>query len=243
MSGFFNPDRPATPGLVVLSGLDGTGKSTQARILAEGLRENGIRSATIWNRWEPKLTGPIVSLARRVISRSSDAPTADYERFTAGKRRRMRSPFRRALWQAMVWGEYAGQVHGRLRRAGIGRGVVVCDRFVYDTLVDIAINFSLGPDELDRITGHPFLSLFPRPQLVFIIDIDPETGARRKSDGTPPAYLADRRPLYLAVAKRANAIVVDGNRSIDEVAAAIREGSQEMISSLPDRFAYGKERT
>ena len=225
--------QPGGPGrILVLSGLDGTGKSTQAAIIAGRLAGEGIETATVWNRWSPAITAPLISLARKRINPRPDAATEEYSDFTRSKRKRMRSPVKQALWQAMVWSEYTVQVHSRLLGAGYPRRAVISDRYVYDTLVDMAVNFSLEPAGLEKLCSHSLMSLFPAPASVVIIDIDPETGAARKSDGTPPEYLADRRPFYLEMAKLTGAAVVDGNGTIEETAAGIWEGCSRWRENL-----------
>ena len=218
--------------MIVLSGLDGTGKSTQAGILARRLAGEGLETKTIWNRWSPVVTAPLISMARKRIDSRPDAATGEYTDFTRSKRERMRSPLKQALWQMMVWGEYAVQVHSRLSAAGFPRRAVISDRYVYDTLVDMAVNFSLEPDGLESLCSHPLLSLFPVPASLVVIDIDPETGSARKSDGTPPEYLADRRPFYLEIARLTGASIVDGNGTIEETAAGIWEGCSRWRENL-----------
>ncbi len=218
--------------MLVLSGLDGTGKSTQATIIAERLAGQGIEAATVWNRWSPAITAPLISFARKRIDPRPDAATEEYTDFTHSKRKRMRSPVKQALWQAMVWSEYTVQVHSRLLGVGYPRRAIISDRYVYDTLVDMAVNFSLEPAGLEKLCSHPLMSLFPAPASVVIIDIDPETGAARKSDGTPAEYLADRRPFYLEIARLTGAAVVDGNGTIEETAAGIWKGCSRWRENL-----------
>ncbi|MCK4549518.1 MAG: hypothetical protein KAU49_05095, partial [Candidatus Krumholzibacteria bacterium] len=90
--------RPGGSGrMLVLSGLDGTGKSTQAEILAGRLADQGVETSTIWNRWSPAITAPLISMARKRIDPRPDAVTEEYTDFTRSKRERMRSPVKRAL--------------------------------------------------------------------------------------------------------------------------------------------------
>jgi thymidylate kinase len=218
--------------MLVLSGLDGTGKSTQAGILAGRLAEQDVETSTVWNRWSPAFTAPLIKAAKKRISPRPDAATEEYTDFTRSKRERMRSPLKRSLWQAMVWSEYTVQVHSRLLGAGYPRRAIISDRYVYDTLVDMAVNFSLEPEDLGTLCSHALLSLFPVPASFVVIDIDPETGSKRKSDGTPPEYLADRRPFYLEIARLTGAAVVDGNGTIEETAAGIWEGCSRWRENL-----------
>jgi thymidylate kinase len=209
--------------LIVLSGLDGSGKSTQTALLAERLGAEGIPAAVVWNRWKPILSAGVIRAARRYLRAQAGLREGDYRGFTDAKRRSMRSGWKRGLWQLMVWGEYAAQVHARLflrRRRGLA---VLCDRYVYDTLVDVAINFSLPANRLAELMDHPLLGLFPKPGLVLFIDIDPETGAARKSDGTPAAYLADRREYYAEMARVLRAPTIDGAASVDSVSRSVWE--------------------
>jgi hypothetical protein len=53
-------------------------------------------------------------------------------------------------------------------------------------------------------------------------------------DGTPAAYLADRRGHYLELARILEAPVIDGNAAIDEVAAEILRLTDSWRRSLRD---------
>ena len=232
---------PASP-LVVLSGLDGSGKSTQTAILAERLGSDGIPAAVLWNRWKPFLSAGVIRLAKRHLKTQARVHEGDYRGFTDAKRRSMKSAWKRNLWQIMVWGEYAMQVRARLlahRRAGV---TILCDRYVYDTLVDVAINFSLPANRIGELMNHPLLSLFPKPGLIMFIDVDPETGAARKSDGTPAAYLADRREYYASMARILHAPIIDGSASVESVARSIWEITRPWRESRIGSLSRGETR-
>jgi len=223
MRGPFQETAAPASALVVLSGLDGSGKSTQTALLAERLGAEGIPAAVVWNRWKPMLSAGPIRLARKYLRARARVRGGDYRGFTDAKRRSMRSGWKRGIWQMMVWSEYAAQVHARIlprRRRGLA---VLCDRYVYDTLVDVAINFSLPANRVAELMDHPLLGLFPKPGLVLFIDIDPETGASRKSDGTPAAYLADRRGYYAEMARILRVPLIDGGGSVESVARAVWE--------------------
>lgn len=223
MRGPFDASSRGGSPILVLSGLDGSGKSTQAELLARKLRESGVPAEAVWNRWEPRLTAPLIRLAKRTLRSPGSVEGGGYEAFRDAKRRTMRSGLKRGLWQAMAWSEYACQVHRRLLPRRLRGTAVVCDRYVYDTMIDIAINFSAPPERLGELARHPLLSLFPKPALVIFIDIDPAVGAARKSDGTPAAYLADRREYYREMARILQAPVLDGGAPVERVFAQVWE--------------------
>lgn len=242
MRGPFRDTASPASSLVVLSGLDGSGKSTQTALLAERLSAGGIPAAVLWNRWKPFLSSGVIRLAKRYLRKQARVKEGDYRGFTDAKRRSMKSGWKRDLWQMMVWGEYAMQVRARLlarRRKGL---TILCDRYVYDTLIDVAINFSLPASRLDELMNHPLLSLFPKPGLVVFIDVDPETGAARKSDGTPAAYLADRREYYAAMARILHAPIIDGGASVESVARSLWDLTKPWRESRNGSLAHGGNR-
>lgn len=238
MKGPFDPAKKPLDKMIVLSGLDGSGKSTQTKLLAERLTAEGIPAQPIWNRWEPRLSAPMIEIAKKFLSLFAGASERDYESFREAKRKTMQNPLKRALWQTLVWSEYAWQVRDRIS-APLRRGsTVICDRYVYDTLIDIAINFSVPPENIEELMEHPLLALFPKPALSVIVDIDPIIGASRKSDGTPASYLADRREHYKEIARILGAPVIDGSSSIE----LVFESLWEACSSWRETKNRGKRR-
>ena len=228
----FDPKVAGRPGILVLSGLDGTGKSSQAEILSDRLASEGVKVNIIWNRWKPFLSAPFIHLARRTLNRTENAQIADYANFTAAKKEKMQSPLKRCLWQIMVWSEYAIQANLRLFFHNHPYQGIISDRYVFDTLVDMAVNFSIPPSRLNELSDNRLFGLFPRPASVIVFDIDPEKGAIRKSDGTPAEYLADRRELYLEMARITGASVIDSSLPIDEIADLVWDITAEWRDSL-----------
>ena len=96
---------------------------------------------------------------------------------------------------------------------------VVADRYVYDTLIDLSVNLDREPTELLK---EPLLRLFPVPNLSILLDVNPRVGAERKSDGTPEAYLVERRALYRSLSDTLGMEEVDAERSPMEVETEIR---------------------
>jgi thymidylate kinase len=210
--------------LLYVGGIDGSGKTTQAEAFVRSARGQDARWIYRWARWEPKLTAPLMALARRGLARGgapgSARPSDDagYRDFRGGKQRIFRRQWARALWTAAVLLEYLPQVWWRLGPALLRGRFVVCDRYLPDVWIDLAMNFGEGEGGVERLRGHPLNRLFPRPRGGVVLDLDAEAGYQRKNDGTPLAYLQDRRSLYLELARRLGLGVVDAGRPREEVA-------------------------
>ena len=213
--------------LIYLAGIDGSGKSTQAERYVGEAREQGRPWVYRWARWEPWITGPVMALGRRFVSRGSGRgstrPEDDegYESFTSGKQKLFSRKWIRTLWAGVVLLEYLPQVWWRLGLSLVRGKIVLCDRYLPDVWVDLAVNFSEGKEGVLRLSKHPLCRLFPRIDRMVFLDVEPKVGYQRKNDGTPLHYLEDRRPLYLSLEGIIDFTRVDANGSIEEVSEAL----------------------
>lgn len=205
--------------LICIMGIDGSGKTTQAGALAESLRAQGVDAVHAWARWKPILMLP-ARLLGRALARRGGEPDGDYRGFTDSKRAILRGRFRSALWKSSVLLDHAWQVFFKIRIPLMMGKTVVADRYVYDTLVDLSVNLRCPPDELLK---DPLLRLFPGSNLVIVLDLSPHLGVTRKRDGTPEAYLAERRALYLQLGSALRMETVDAEGTPTEVQAEIRK--------------------
>lgn len=198
--------------LVVLLGLDGTGKSTQARLLAQGARERQERVTTVWARWQPRLLAPLLRLRGRG---DGDASHAGVGGAIPLKFRLFRYPAARALWRrAAAADHFIGSGPG-VFRALRGNSIVICDRYYHDALVDMGVAF----DE-PAPTPVGLHRLFPKPDIVILLDAS-ENELRQRCETHSARYFEARRPLYLELARRNGWPVVDAARPIEEVHAEI----------------------
>lgn len=200
-----------SPRLVLLLGLDGSGKSTQARLLADAARDRGLRAKTVWARWDPLLLKPLILLGRRLARSSGEGTIGSEQAGLVMKRRLFRNRAARVIWAWAASFDHALYSLPKLYCAKHSADLVVSDRYFYDALVDMAVNF-----DTDVPAPRGLHHLFPRPDRVILLDADEAVLLNRGQDSSS-AYLRDRRPHYLHLAKRMGWSVVDASNDIERV--------------------------
>ena len=146
---------PAPRGLFIsFEGIDGSGKSTQARLLAERLRGDG-REVLLTR--EPGGSPGAEEIRRLVLEGAPDRWSAETEclLFTAARRDHLERTIRPAL------------------AAGV---VVICDRFADSTRVYQGITRGDLRGIVDRLHA---MMIGVEPDLTLVIDIDPTLGLAR----------------------------------------------------------------
>lgn len=197
---------------ISFEGIDGSGKSTQARLLAEALRAAGHR-VTLTR--EPGGSAGAEEIRRLVLEGDPDRWSAETEilLFTAARRDHLEKTIRPAL----------------------ARGeIVITDRFADSTRVYQGISRGNLRETVDRL--HT-LMIGVEPDLTMLIDIDPglglsraiaRRGAEQRFEDMGLAMQEQMRAgfLALAAASPARFAVIDGARDAQAVAADVVRAAQ-----------------
>jgi thymidylate kinase len=182
--------------VVAVSGVDGSGKSTFVRGLVRMLRdERELDVQAVWLRFNPRATfGEDVS---RTVS------TLDSRhRGHLVKRLALRFGLRR-LWVRAVVALYRRQL--RLQLSAVqSADVVVADRFVLDFFADLVRAGLASAEEYRQVT-----SPLPAAEVTFVLTGEPDVLLSRRDENEDGAAILQQRSLYLALADRAEARVLD----------------------------------
>jgi dTMP kinase len=205
---------------ITFEGIDGSGKTTQLRLLGKWLRERGRQTV---ETVEPGGT-EIGQQVRKILldpANSDIHPRTELLLYFASRAQNVEQVIRPALAEGSL---------------------VLCDRFTDSTLVYQGCGRGLDANiilELDRIACHGLT-----PDITLLIDIDIATSlsrARRRNeragraeariDEESEAFHERVRRGYLALAEReaGRFIVIDGCASAGEVALRIREALEERV--------------
>lgn len=210
-------------------GIDGSGKTLQAEKLAGALAERGIPCAYTWCRYSPRLLEPLNKLAKRLIRRRRGG--SEYSGFTSSKRGILRKPIIGWAWLNLSLLDYLMQVRSCFRGILESGKVLICDRFVYDMLADLAINFGRSGEGVAELARHPLIRRFPKLDRVFFLDVPPDVAWARKKDPNvaDKQYLVDRADAYSTLSDSLGFTRIDGTRSIEEIAEEVLRQTIECI--------------
>ncbi|WP_170381649.1 dTMP kinase [Ruegeria atlantica] len=194
---------------LTFEGIDGSGKSSQARMLAERLRDLG--HDVVLTR-EPGGSAGAEEIRRLVLEGDPDRWSAETELllFTAARRDHLE----RTIEPALAAGK-----------------VVICDRFADSTRMYQGLSRGNLRDLVDQL--HT-LMIGREPDLTLLIDMDPQTGLSRAKgrQGTEERFedfgidlQQKMRAGFLALADEfSNRFrVIDGNRDMDSVALDVTD--------------------
>lgn len=201
--------------VIALSGVDGSGKSSQAHATEDALERLGYRARAVWM---PIAANPAVwrvsAFGHWVVGRFRRRTASEGSFFaTPGQEQRPRLLTR--MWVAYI--AVANTLtHRRLARRG---EVTVFDRYVLDSVV--RMRFMWG-------SRFPFAAwlvraLSPRPAAAFLLDVPAEVAYARKPEHWDEDALRRFRELYREEAERLGVTVLDGTLPPEELSAAIAE--------------------
>ena len=207
------PGQYSTTGVFVcFEGGEGSGKTTQARLLADWLRDEGY---AVLLTFEPGDTGVGKELRRIVLSPETGALSDRTE----------------ALLYAADKAEHVDTVV----QPALDRGaVVVTDRYVDSTLAYQGAGRSLDVAELESVARWATHDL--RPHLTVVLDLDPAHGMSRfegrdRIEGESEDFFRRVRAAFLglATAEPDHYLVLDATGDRDQLASQVRDRVRPLL--------------
>ncbi len=207
---------------ISFEGPEGSGKTTQAQLLAAALRARGYAVVAVH---EPGATA--VGEAIRHLLLSSDAPRPIGARC-----------------EALLFAAARAQLVDEVIRPALARGeVVICDRFADSTFAYQMGGRALAGSDVRAIVAFAVDGVWP--DLTFLLDLDVASGLQRKESGATDRLEAESLAFHervraeyqeLARAEPGRVVVLDARRSVEDLAARILERVSERLAG-PGRSA------
>jgi thymidylate kinase len=220
--------------LVSFSGVDGCGKTTQAKALSCAFEACHVRVHLVWTRGG---SSRWLHWFARWGKRGSDAQTASTPPSGARGEQAQSTPARSASAmqdkvearqrhfrsRGVRWGwswlttmelllEYARRVALPL---SVGR-VVICDRYVPDAFADWTAYFRQSSVDTS-LAARVLRRCSPRPRLAYWIDVTPETARSRSEDDNPIEFLTAQSDAYGKLSRLHALHTLDGARAWEAI--------------------------
>jgi dTMP kinase len=194
---------------VTFEGIDGSGKSTQARLLAEALAEDG-REVVLTR--EPGGTELGERIRELLLHAGQVTPWAEATLFAAA---------RAQLVEAVI-------------APALARGAdVVCDRYLDSSLAYQGIARGLGVERVLELNLHATGNVLPDRTYLLVVDPEvaagrlPETRDRIEREDAGFRARVDRAYRELAEAFPNRITTIDGSRPPDEIGREILDGLRQ----------------
>ena len=197
--------------LIVVEGIDGSGKSTQAELLAGWLREQG---RTVLETREPGGT-PVGEVLRNLVLHGDEvSPWAEAALFAAARAEHVESAIRPALER----GED-----------------VVCDRYLDSSVAYQGIARGLGEEPVRQLNLTVTRQLLP--DRTFLVLVAPAEARRRAGDLRDRIEQEDDEFMHrvdsafrsLAESEPGRIVALDGDRPAAEIAEEIRDHVRALL--------------
>jgi len=195
--------------LIVFEGIDGSGKTTQAEILLNKLLKVGLE--VVYFR-EPSLGRWGREIKEKAAHADSLTPEQELDLFQKDRRENVRNNLIPALTE---------------------KKVIILDRYYFSTM---AYQGAKGIDpEYIRRRNEEFAV---RPDIVFILDVEPGKGLDRIADRSQKDELFEREDYLVRVRDLfksfdgENILHIDGSRPLEDIAALIEEKTLAYLSPL-----------
>lgn len=240
-------DRYRSGAVISLSGLDGSGKSTQGELLVETLTKLGYPTVMVWTSLVAHPSLAKVAAPVRALLGQRKHPEGVAELWPpAGEDDDPATRLReRSALLGLAWVTFVAAVNGwwqmRAIRPHLLRGrIVVCDRYTLDSVVHLRYRY--GEHRRYRLQRAIIRLFSPRPLRSYLLDVPPSVARARKQEYTS-AQNELRARLYREEHQRLGAQRLDGERPRDELAAQIgldvwsalcaeRDGSRPLAARL-----------
>jgi len=204
--------------LVCFSGIDGSGKTTQAQRLVEEFEARDIPAVHVWARWRPFVSYPVMGIL--------------YVLFRWRRKDYHRSRLLTAVWGYLVLLDQLLFFARHLLVPLLRGKIVFVDRYLLDQFVEFDYD-----GLYNRRVVRLFLRFLPSPDRTFLMDVPVETALERKDDtqemldrlridADERTYLETRRELYQSHARELEGVtIVNTSRQIAETHQEIRDST------------------
>ncbi len=203
--------------LIAISGIDGSGKTTYADILSDILELCELRKRIVWSRvGSSNFLKPFSKLAQIFYyMKTGKGFTKNSENLEESEVRRKdlfgKSSVTRLIGVHLLLLEMVWQYSIKVAFPLLQKKVVICDRYIYDTLVDIITRYGINPNDIEgRLFRKMLTALAPKPDIAYVLMIPQQEAIRREQvDLRVSQLVKDQVNTYREIAGGFNLIQIN----------------------------------
>ena len=189
--------------IFAIIGIDGSGKTTAAKILTKNIKKNKINSVYIAPFRYIFFDKMLNIIKRKISSKRNKNPFLVVTK----------KPFFMRFWPLLAlfdnWLYYFLKIKPLVLRGK----TIICDRYFFD----FAISFEYYGYTCN-IVSKIYLFFMPKPDKTVLLDVYPEIAKKRETgDSHSLEFFMEQRERYLSLAKKRNFLIINGNKSINEI--------------------------
>jgi len=208
------------PMFICITGIDGVGKTTHVNLILEHLREKGIKCQYKWLRFHHLFSLPLLAFCRVAgytrLSTLGNSQQCSYHEFYKSK----------LISAIYPWILFFDTFLFTIIKVYIPMffGIsIVCDRFVYDTLIDMAIA-TKDPEIYKKSVGKLFLILIPKNSRVVMLNLEKSIIISRRPELKDDLTFDERYALYRDLSSRFNIHIEENCDNMRQVNCSIING-------------------
>jgi thymidylate kinase len=198
---------------ICITGIDGVGKTTHVNLLLEHLREKGIKCQYKWLRFHHYLSLPLLAFCRVAgytrVSTLGGTQKCSYHEF-------YRSKIISSVYPWLLLMDTALSTTLKVYIPMLFGTTIVCDRFVYDTLIDLSVA-TKDYYIYKKLVGRLLLSLIPNNPRFLMLILSKQVIISRRNELADDATFDERFKLYLKYCDLFNLIVLDNEDLVEKV--------------------------
>lgn len=180
------------PMFICITGIDGVGKTTHVNLIIEHLREKGIKCQYKWLRFHHFFSLPLLAFCRVAgytrVSTLGNSQKCSYHEF-------YKSRLVSAIYPWILFFDTFLFTTIKVYIPMFFGTSIVCDRFVYDTLIDIAVA-TKDHEIYKKPVGKLFLKLIPRDAKFIMLTVDKPTIFLRRCELKDDITFDERYVIY-----------------------------------------------
>ena len=212
--------------LICFTGVDGSGKTTHAKLLKKYLEEQGYSCRYVWGASRPFFSY-FFFVFTRVLGYWKHTKKNAYTDPLEYAPRLFVTTFGK-VWRLFLFIDYQLKALVKIRLPLLVGKVVICDRYFYDLLMEL---------RLSNVSSKKFTSLLskgmPKPLVTFLMDIPETLGKNRRNFSYE--FFSKRNEVFLDLAKSFNFRVIDSSAALLENQRKIRQETLRRMQELANQ--------